>query len=90
MGMQGTTVVDFGTRATDVTVQVAQASIAADNLVEAWVFPAATANNTTTNHFVENLKVVAHSVTAGVGFSITVLCTEGTAHGQYTIGYVFN
>lgn len=90
MGMQGTTTINFGSGSSDTTVLVAESTIQAGDLVEAWVFPNSTSSNTTTNHLVENLRVVAHSVTAGVGFSITVLCTKGLAHGQYSIGYVFN
>lgn len=90
MGMQGTTTVNFGAGSADVTVNVSAPSIQNTNLVEAWVMPASTASNTTTNHFVENLRVVAHSIVPSTGFSITVLCTQGIAHGVYNIGYVFN
>lgn len=90
MGAQNTTTIDFGTGKHDVTIQVSAAGIQAGNLVEAWVFPIPTASNTDTNHIVENLKVIAHTVQDGVGFSITALCTQGMAHGVYTIGYVYN
>lgn len=90
MGMQGSTTVNFGFGAADITVNVAAPSITSTSLVEAWVFPASTPTNTSTNHFIENLRVIAHSVQNGVGFSITVLCTQGIAHGEYNIGYVFN
>jgi hypothetical protein len=90
MGAQGTTTVDFGEGSSDVTVTVAETAITGTQLVEAWAMPASTVNNTVTNHFVENLRVVAHSIVPSTGFSITVLCTQGIAHGVYNIGYVFN
>jgi hypothetical protein len=90
MSTQGTTTVDFGTGKTDVSVAVASAGITALQLVEAWVFPAATASNTVDNHWVEDLNVVAGSVSAGVGFTVYAKCNTGSAHGIYNIGWVYN
>ena len=85
----GTTTVDFGSAATDKSVAVASAGISGTQLVEAWVFPAATASNTVDNHWVEDLAVVAGSISAGVGFTIYAKCRTGFAHGVYNIGWVY-
>lgn len=87
---QGTTTVDFGTGTTDVSVAVAAPTITGGQLVEAWIFPATTASNTVDNHWVDDLKVVAGDVNAGVGFTIYAKCNTGLAHGIFNIGWVFN
>lgn len=87
---QGTTTVDFGSGKTDVSVAVAAPTITGGQLVEAWLFPAATANNTADCHWVEDLHVMAGNVQAGVGFTIYAACRTGYAHGVYSIGWVFN
>ena len=86
---QGTTTVDFGAGEADKTVTVAAAGITGGQLVEAWIFPAVTASNTVDDHFTSNIQAFAHSVNAGVGFSITVVCREGLAHGIFNIGWVY-
>jgi len=90
MSTQGTTTINFGGRATDVATAVSSPGITGGQLVEAWIFPTATATNTADNHWVENLTVVAGNVQAGVGFTIYAKCGTGFAHGVYTIGYVYN
>lgn len=90
MATQGTSTVDFGGKATDAKVVVTAPSITAGQLVEAWIFPAATASNTVDNHWVEDLRVVAGNVQAGVGFTIYAACKTGFAHGVYNVGWVFN
>lgn len=90
MPAQGTTTLDFGNGSTDTKVSVSQPSISGSSLVEAWIFPTSTVDNTTTNHWVEELKVVAGDVQNGVGFTIYGKCTTGLAHGQYTVGWVWN
>lgn len=76
MGAQGTTTVDFGAfpGAMDASVAVTgQAGIVAGSLVEAWLRPAATADHTADEHLVEPLRVLAHTIVAATGFTITVL-----------------
>ena len=91
MPSQGTTTVDFGAYETSAqTVVTGQTAILAGSLVEAWLFPALTASNQPDNHWFEELRVVASSVVAGTGFTITVACREGVAHGVYNIGWVWN
>jgi hypothetical protein len=90
MATQGTTTIDFGARATDTSVAVVDATITGSQLVEAWIFPSATATNTADNHWVDHLQVVAGNVQAGVGFTIYASCKNGFAHGVFNIAYVFN
>ena len=78
MGASGTTTIDFGAfpGGSDASVAVAQASIASGSLVEAWLFPAATADHTADEHVVESIKVFAGNVQAGVGFTIYAVNTS--------------
>jgi hypothetical protein len=73
MGAQGTTTIDFGAfpGKTDATATITgQASILSGSLVEAWIFPVATADHTADEHMLETFKVFAGNVSAGVGFTI--------------------
>jgi hypothetical protein len=72
MATQGTALLDFGAfpGASDASLAVASAGIGAGNLVECWMFPAATADHTADEHLVESLIVMAGNVSAGVGFTI--------------------
>lgn len=90
MSTQGTATINFGSKATDTSVFVSAPSITGSQLVEAWVFPTATATNTVDNHWVETINVVAGNIVAGSGFTIYAKVDEGFAHGTYTVGYVFN
>lgn len=91
MGAQGTTTVSFGGKATDTLVEVpGQVEILAGSLAEAWVFPSATDSNTADNHWVDDIEVVAGNVQAGVGFTIYAKCRTGFAHGEFSIGWVWN
>ena len=72
MAGQGTATLDFGAfpGASDASVAVSAPTIGAGNLVEAWIFPAATTDHTADEHWVESLRVFAGDVVAGVGFNI--------------------
>ena len=85
----GTTTVNFGTGATDASVSISAAGITGGQLAEAWVVPAVTASNEIDNHLIEDLTVIAHSVSAGVGFTVYVKCNTLLAHGVYNIGWVY-
>lgn len=79
MGAQGTTTIDFGAfpGGSDASIAVTgQASILAGSLVEAWLFPAATADHSADEHVVETIKVVAGNVVAGTGFTIYAVNTN--------------
>ena len=73
-GAQGTATLDFGAfpGASDASVAVTgQGAILGTALVEAWIFPAATADHSADEHMLETLKVFAHSIIAGTGFTIS-------------------
>jgi hypothetical protein len=53
-----------------------QTAILSGSLVEAWIFPAATADHTADEHLVETLKVMAYDITPGAGFVIHGLNTS--------------
>lgn len=79
MGAQGTTTVDFGAfpGKSDASATVTgQAAIVAGSLVEAWIRPVDTADHSADEHMVETLKVFAHSIIAGTGFSISMFNTS--------------
>ena len=88
MATTSTSTVDFGAGATDATVFVSATGVSSGSMVEAWIVPADTATNTADNHWVENLAVMAGVVVPGSGFPVYTKCTEGLAHGIYTIGWV--
>lgn len=87
---QGTTSINFGGKATDASVAVSAPSITGTQLVEAWVFPAATATNTVDNHIFDPITVIAGNVQAGVGFTIYARADEGFAHGTFNVAWVYN
>ena len=94
MATQGTAIIDFGTNGkTDSSIAVTgQAGFTAGtNLVEAWLSPVASANNTADNHWVERLNVpmVINQIT-GTGFTIVVKCNQGLAFGLYNTNWVWN
>jgi hypothetical protein len=73
MGAQGTTTIDFGAfpGSSDTSVAITgQASILAGSLVEAFLFPAVTADHTADEHVVETIRVMAGNVVAGTGFTV--------------------
>jgi hypothetical protein len=79
MGAQGTTTVNFGAfpGSSDTSVTITgQASILAGSLVEAWLFPATTADHSPDEHMVESIKVMAGNVVAGTGFTIYAVNTS--------------
>lgn len=76
MGAQGTTTVTFGAfpGSTDCSTTVTgQAGILSTSLVEAWIFPIATADHTADEHVIEPLEVCAGAIVVGTGFTIWVL-----------------
>jgi hypothetical protein len=74
MGATGVAILDFGAfpGASDASVAVTgQAAIVTGSLMEAWIRPVATADHSVDEHLVETLKVIAHSIVAGTGFTIS-------------------
>ena len=75
----GTTTLDFGAfpGVSDVSVAVTgQAAILSGSLVEAWILPAVTADHSIDEHIVETIRVIAHTIVPGTGFTITGLNTS--------------
>lgn len=78
MGATGTATINFGAfpGASDTSVAVTgQTGILSGSFVEAWIMPATSADHSIDEHLVEQLKVVAGNISAGVGFTIYGLCT---------------
>lgn len=94
MSATGTTTINFGAfpGATDTSkVITGQAGITAGSLVEAWIFPAATAEHTSDEHWVEKIQVTAGNVVAGVGFTIYGLTLDRyRLYGNYNVAWVWN
>lgn len=72
-GSTGTATLDFGVfpGKSDASVVVTgQAAIVAGSIVQAWLFPLATADHSADEHLVETIKVYAANISPGVGFTI--------------------
>jgi hypothetical protein len=73
MGAQGTATLNFGAfpGTSDTSVAVTgQTGILAGSLVEAWLFPTATADHSADEHMLEPIRVVAGDIVAATGFTI--------------------
>lgn len=86
MGATGTTTINFGSYPGVLSASVAvtgQASILAGSLVEAWIFPTATATHSADEHVLGavEMAVVAGNVQAGVGFTIYALARDNDQGG---------
>ncbi len=89
MGAQGTATLDFGAfpGVSDASVAVTgQAAIVAGSLVEAWIRPVDTVDHSADEHMVESLKVFAHSIIAGTGFTISGFNTSEINEPLETVG----
>ena len=75
-GASGSTVVDFGAWPADPVATVVitgQTTIASDSEVQAWIYPLDTADHTLDEHLLVDMKVHAHTIVAGTGFTITAV-----------------
>lgn len=93
MGAQSTASLDFGAfpGASDVSLAITgQTAIAAGSLVEAWIFPAVTADHSEDEHRVEELTIRAGNVVAGTGFTIYGQTTGERLYGVWNVGWVWN
>lgn len=75
MGATGTTEVDFGAFPGSLLTSVnvtGQGDIQSTSLVEAWLFPVATEENTADEHLIAagKMEVIAGNISDGVGFTI--------------------
>lgn len=85
---RGTASIDFGASASDAsTVITGQADIASSSIVRAWVSPIATADHSVDEHIVEPLRVFAHSIVDGVGFTVSAVCDLGLTSGEFSISW---
>jgi len=69
----GTATLDFGAfpGKSDASVSVTgQTGIASTSIVQAWIYPKATADHTADEHAVESLKVFARDIVVGAGFTV--------------------
>ena len=72
-GNTGTATLNFGAfpGASDSSVAVTgQAGILSGSIVEAWIYPSATADHSADEHMLETLKVFAGNIVPGTGFTI--------------------
>lgn len=104
MGAQGTAIINFGPfpGVTDVTVNVTgQAGILSGSLVEAWILPAATANHSADEHWIDPPDIKAGNVVAATGFTIYGKSREGdgigdkrgnapAVYGEWNVAWVWN
>lgn len=88
MGAQGTTTVDFGSTGSveAVATVTGQASITGASLVEAWIWPAASANHSADEHRLEEITVRAGNVVAGTGFTIWAHYTPARGGAVQEVG----
>lgn len=87
----GETTLDFGATGSDLAeVAVARASVLSTTHVEAYLYPKDTADHNVDEHLVDGPLVFAHSVSAGVGFTITGRAPDDhrTLTGLYTVRWV--
>lgn len=89
----GTATLNFGAfpGTTDTSVAVTgQTGILTSSALEAYISPAATAEHTADEHWVENIKVMAGNIVAGTGFTIYGRTEDNTRlYGNFNIGWVW-
>ncbi len=95
MGAQGHTTIDFGaapgTGGQSITTTITgQGAIVASSDVEAWIRCQDSADHSADEHFVENIRVRAGNIVAGVGFDIIGECLLGTTYGVFNVSWVWN
>lgn len=89
MATTGTGTIDFGAfpGAADADLVITgQAAIVAGSYVEAWIRPVATSDHTVGEHVTETIRVIAHSIVAGTGFTITAINTSQLAEPLESMG----
>ena len=89
MAGTGTATIDFGTGSTTATAAVSVPTITAEEKVEAWIVPTDSINNTSDNHWVEDLTFIAGPAEEGVGFTVYAKCNTLLAHGVYNFNFVY-
>ena len=89
-GAKGQVTANFGAfpGTTDVQVAVSDTGILSTSVVVAQVLPAATADHSADEHWVEALDAVAGNIVAGVGFTIYVSTENTKLYGAWNIGWI--
>jgi len=85
----GVTLLDFGAfpGVSDASIAVTgQGGIVAGSLVEAWLRPVDTADHSADEHMLESIKVFAHSIVAGTGFTISGFNTSEIHEAEAQVG----
>lgn len=94
MGAQGTATVDFGaTPAAEASVAVTgQATILSTSSAEAFLMEDVTGDNDANAHqfAAYSMRPVCTIPSAGVGFTINLLCEIGLATGQFKVRWVWS
>lgn len=94
MPAQGTTTINFGAFPGDTSTNfnvTGQTGISNTSLVEAWLYPANTADHTLEEHLLDNFTVYASNINTGVGFTIYATTADDTPrYGQWFIAWVWN
>lgn len=87
----GSSDLDFGSSSTSSSsaslVVTGQTAITSLSSVRVWVNPIATADHSVDEHILEPLRVFAHSIDPGVGFTITGVCDTGATYGTFSIAW---
>lgn len=90
MPASGTALVDFGAfpGACDASVGVTgQSGITTASLVEAWLIPVATADNTADEHIMPGApRVIAGAIIDGVGFTVYANASPGVPIARVQVG----
>jgi hypothetical protein len=102
MSASGTATLNFGSfpGASDASLAITgQAGILAGSLVEAWLFPAATADHSADEHLAESIEIMVGAIVPGTGFTIfgfnfnPLSDPKGLAtllYGQWSVAWVWN
>lgn len=89
----GQTTIDFGafpgTLDASVTI-TGQGAIVSGSLVEAWVYPIATADHSVAEHYTDPPRIMAGEITAAAGFVIRGFSLDQRPrYGLYTINWAW-
>ena len=98
---RGTTTVNFGAFPGSSMATVAitgQTYIQTTSIVQAWLYPLATADHSVDEHTIETISITANAIIAGTGFTITAVNNDDTyegielgtfLYGHYTVAWMW-
>ena len=89
-GAKGQVTVNFGAfpGASDVQVTVSDTGVLSTSSVIASVLPAATADHSVDEHWLEEMEIRAGNIVAGVGFTIYARTRNTRLYGAWNIGWI--